>query len=57
MKPLSILPTAIFLGTGNSSYKIVHGSFFSNSRLGVREVKKESIGVLLGYFGMKFLSL
>ena len=37
--------------------KLFTGAFLSNSRLDVREVKKESIGVLLGYFGMKFLSL
>ena len=33
------------------------GNFFSNSRLDVSEVKTESIRALLGYFGMKFLSL
>ena len=29
MTPLSILLAAIFLGTGNYSYKIVHGELFS----------------------------
>ena len=59
MTPLPILLAAIFFGTGNCSYKIVHGleAFSSNSRLDVREVKTETVRVLLGYFGMKFLSL
>ena len=32
-------------------------AFCSNSRLDVREVKTETVRMLLGYFGMKFLSL
>ena len=52
------LTSAIFLGTGNCSYKIVHGSFFLQyGRLGVLEVKAESVRTLSRYFGMKFLSL
>ena len=54
MTPLSILLAAIFLGTGNCSYKIFTATFFSNSRVDVREVKTESIKELSGYFGMKF---
>ena len=57
MTPLSMLFAAIFLGTGTVPTKLFTGAFFSSSRLDVSEVKTESIGVLLGYFGMKFLSL
>ena len=46
-----------FSALGTVPTKLFTGAFFSNSRLDVREVKKESIGVLLEYFGMKFLSL
>ena len=56
--PLPILLPAIFLGTGNCSYKIVNGSFFLQyGRLDVLEVKAESVRTLSRYFGMKFLSL
>ena len=54
MMPLSILLAAIFLDTGNCSYKIFTSTFFSNSRVHVRVVKTESIKELSGYFGMKF---
>ena len=57
MTPLPILLAVIFLGTGNCSYKIVYETFSSNSRLDVREVKTETVRVLLGYFGMTFSSL
>ena len=43
-----------FSALGTVPKKSFTGTFFSNSRLDVREVKKESIAVLLGYFGMKF---
>ena len=54
MKPLHIVFAAIFLGTGNCSYKSFTQTFSSNSHLDVREVKAETVRVLLGYFGMKF---
>ena len=61
MTPLPILLPAIFLDTGNCSYKIVPGSFFLQysqyGRLDVVEVKAESVRTLWRYFGMKFLSL
>ena len=57
MTPLPILLAAIFLGIGNCSYKSFTEAFSSNSRLDVREVKTESVRVLLGYFEMKFSSL
>ena len=56
MTPLPILLAAIFLGTGNCSYKIVH-FFLQYGRLDVLEVKAESVRALSRYFGMKFLSL
>ena len=44
MTPLPILLAAILLGTGNFSYKIIHGSFLLQyGRLDVREVKVESV--------------
>ena len=60
MTPLPILLAAIFLGTGNCSYKIVHVFhmfFLKYGRLDVLEVKAESVRALSRYFGMKFLSL
>ena len=58
MTPLPILLAAMFLGTRNCSYKIVHGSFFLQyGRLDVLEVKAESVRTLSRYFRMKFLSL
>ena len=56
MTPLPILLAAIFLGTGNCSYKIVH-FFLQYGRLDVLEVKAESVRALSGHFGVKFLSL
>ena len=32
MTLLTILPAAVFFGTGNCSFKIVHGSFFLQQR-------------------------
>ena len=46
-----------FSALGTVPKKSFTGTFFSNSRLDVSEVKTESIRALLGYFGMKFLSL
>ena len=46
-----------FSALGTIPTKLFTETFFSNSRLDVREVKTESIGALLGYFGMKVLSL
>ena len=58
MTPLPILLEAIFLGTKNGSYKIVHGCFFLQyGRLDVLELKAESERALSRFFGMKFLSL
>ena len=58
LTPLPILLAAMFLGTRNCSYKIVHGSFFLQyGRLDVLEVKAESVRTLSSYFRMKFLSL
>ena len=51
MTLLPIILAALFL-TGKSFSR----AFCSNSRLDVREVKTESVWVLLGYFGIKFLS-
>ena len=45
MTPLPILLAAIFLGTGNCSYKIVH-FFLQYGRLDVLEVKAESVRAL-----------
>ena len=53
MTPLPILLAAL----GTVLTKSFTEAFSSNSRLGVREVKTESVRVLLGYFGMKFSSL
>ena len=58
MTPLPILLAAILLGTGNFSYKIIHGNvLLQYGRLDILEVKAESVKALLTYFGMKFLSL
>ena len=46
-----------FSALGTVPKKSLKGTFFSNSRLDVSEVKTESIRALLGYFGTKFLSL
>ena len=42
------------LALGTVPTKSITGSFLSNSRVDVREVKTESIKELSGYFGMKF---
>ena len=51
MTPLPITVAALFL-----TMKSFSGAFSSNSPLGVREVKMESVIALSGYFGIKFLS-
>ena len=51
MTPLPIIVAALFL-----TMKLFSEAFSSNSPLGVREVKTESVIVLSGYFGIKFLS-
>ena len=52
MTPLPIILAALFL-----TVKSFLGTFSSNSRLDVREVKTESVRALRRYFGIKFLSL
>ena len=52
MTLLPILLPAVYLGTGDCSSKVVHGSFFVDSGLDVREVKVKSIRELLRFFGM-----
>ena len=49
---LPIILAALFL-----TVKSFLGTFSSNSRLDVREVKTESVRALSGYFRIKFLSL
>ena len=52
MTPLPILLAAILVGTGNFSYKIIHGSFLLQyGRLDVLQVKAESVRALSRYFG------
>ena len=46
-----------FSALGTVPKKSFTGTFFSDSCLDFSEVKTESIRALLGYFGMKFLSL
>ena len=43
-----------FSALGTVLTKSFTEAFSSNSRLNVREVKTETLRVLLGYFGMKF---
>ena len=43
-----------FSALGTVLTKSFTEAFSSNSRLDVREVKTQSVRVLLGYFGMKF---
>ena len=57
MTPLPNLLAAIFLALRTVPTKSFTEAFSSNSRLNVREVKTETVRELLGYFGMKFLSL
>ena len=57
MTPLPNLLAAIFLALRTVLTKSFTEAFSSNSRLNVREVKTETVRALLGYFGMKFLSL
>ena len=46
-----------YFSVGTVLPKSITGAFSSNSHLDVREVKRESVGALSRYFGIKFLSL
>ena len=57
---MTLLPnllSAVFLGTGNCSFKSFTGAFSSNYFFDVREVYAKSVRTLSRYFGIKFLWL
>ena len=57
MTLLPILRTAVYIGTGNCSSKIINAAFSSNIRPDVREVWEKSVRALSRYFRIKILWL